>query len=254
MNNKGVNIKSCIILAVILLIALFFVFYLLNTEKNNMKARPIREETTSTTIKKLNNDETTSTTIAIDNNVEISTPVNVEDVSNFASSLSDIIKDLSFFDNYSITTFYHGVEFNFNCTNYDIDKGECLEGSGLMKVDNALYPLYTYTNSNDNYLLRSDDYYILLNDDFVLLLTSNSKTSKGSARIFDRNGVSIGNLSDTLTSYIYQGELYSRLYPNIQDNKLYYYACSNNQVFIKYIDLGNYGNDQILERVEGTCY
>ena len=246
MNKKGNNIKSYIALVVILLAALVFIFYLLDSEKNNRKAKPISDNNTtvSTTTNK-ESDETTTTTIAVDNNTEVSTP---------AGPLSDVIENLSFIGNYSITTYYHGVEFDFNCTNYDINSDSCLEGSALMKVNDLLYPLYTYDNESDNYLLRGDDYYISLDDNIVLLYTSNSGVSVGSARVFDRSGMSLGTLTNTLTSYVYNNNLHTKMYPNFEDNRIYYYACENNRVAVKYAEVNDYNNSHVLEYVEGSCY
>lgn len=263
MNNKGTNIRSYVILAVILISALVFVFYLFNSEKEARKAKPIADEVETTEVveneeKEVEEEEeettTTTTTVAVDNNESNVTPVNTEPVSNFSAPLTDVIDGLEFIRDYSVTTFFHGVEFDFNCTNFDENQNSCLEGSALMKVDNALYPLYTYSNQTDNYLLRGNDYYIILRDDIVVLYTANSGVSAGSARIFDRNGTSLGALPDTLTSYVYQGKLYSKIYPSIEENTMYYYTCTDNQVVIKSVVIGNFGDIQILEPVEGSCY
>ena len=253
MNKKGSSIKSYIFIIVVLLLALVFIFYLLNSEKEDRKPKPMTNKTEIPT-KESNTEDNTTTTVVVDNNEESSIPINIESVSNFKASLADITDGLAFINNYSVTTYFHGVEFTFKCTNFDEGQKKCLDGSGLMKVNNALYPLYTYSNDTENYLLRGEDYYIILNDDTVILYTSNSGVNAGDARIFDRNGNSIGKLNNTLTPYVFEGVLYKKTYPNIQDNTIYYYSCENNQVVIKSRELGNNANEQIIQSVEGSCY
>lgn len=255
MNKKGKSsIRSYIAVVVILVCALIFIFYLLETEKNRLNAKPMTEENVkSTGVLEIPEGETTSTTIAIDHNEGVSKPINVEPVSNFDASLKDIIGDLGFFGDYNVTTFYHGVEFTFKCNNYNEESGICSGGSGLMKVNDALYPLYTYENENYNYLLRGDDFYIRLDDSMVLLYTSNI-TSVGDARIFDLRGTQLGTLNNTLTSYKLGTSVLNKLYPNVEDNKIYYYACVNNQVVVNYVELGNYDAINQLEVIEGSCY
>lgn len=255
MNKKGNNIKSYVILVIILLAALIFIFYLLDSEKKNRQAKPITEETNSASLdKNSDKDKTTSTTILVDNNKETNVTVNVEKVSNFAASLSDIIGNTIFSNDYDITTYFHGVEFDFKCTNFDEEANTCTSGSALMKVEDVLYPLYTYSNDQNNYLRRSDDYYIILNDELVILYTSYSGVSTGNARIFDRSGKQITTLQNTLTSYLYKDKLYTKIYPNIKENTFYYYSCSNNHVLIKYTELSDLAKQAILESVEGSCY
>lgn len=255
MNEKGKgNARSYIAVVVILVCALIFIFYLLETEKKRLNAKPMTEETVKMTSEVLLPEgETTTTTIAINNNEGVSTPINVEPVSNFEANLSDIIGDLGFFADYNVTTFFHGVEFTFKCNAYDEEAGICNGGSALMKVNDALFPLYTYNDDEGNFLLRGEDYYILLNDNMVMLYTSNvSKT--GNARIFDLRGTQIGTINDTLTSYKFGDKYLKNLYPNIEDNNIYYYSCRNNQVVINSVELGNYENVEVLETVEGSCY
>lgn len=254
MNKKGNNIKSYIILVIILLVALAFIFYLLDSEKKNRQATPITKGTNNANLDKSSKEKTTSTTIMIDNNREPNVSVSVEKVSNFAASLSDIIGNTIFSNDYDITTYFHGVEFDFKCTNFDNDANACTSGSALMKADDALYPLYTYSNDKDNYLKRSDDYYIILNDDVVILYTSYPGVSSGNARIFNRSGMQIATLEDTLSSYVFNSKLYTKIYPNIEENTLYYYSCSNNKVLIKYAKLDDLSKQEILESVEGSCY
>lgn len=255
MNEKGKgNIGSYIAVVVILVCALIFIFYLLETEKTRLNAKPMTEEVTKTKeTTTLSAGETTTTTIVVNNNEGVSTPINVEPVSNFDANLSDIIGDLGFFGNYNVTTFFHGVEFTFKCNNYDEPSGICSGGSALMKVNDALYPLYTYTDASSNFLLRGEDYYILLNDDMVLLYTSNIN-STGNARIFDLRGTQVGALNNTLTSYKLGESVMKKLYPNIEDNKIYYYSCNNNQVVVNSVELGNYEAVELLETIEGSCY
>lgn len=113
------------------------------------KANPMTTITTTTSYSE--NDSQVTTQVVIDNNEENKKPVKLEEVSNFSASLNQIIDTLSFLGNYDLTTYYHGVEFNFKCTNYDTNNDNCIEGSALMKENNSLYPLFTYSNDNDNY-------------------------------------------------------------------------------------------------------
>ncbi len=256
MKNKGnKSARSYIAVVIILICALVFIFYLLESEKDKFKAKPMTEKVTKVTkTVQTQEGETTTTTILVDNNEGVTTPINVEPVSNFQSNLREIIGDLGFFGNYNVTTFYHGVEFTFKCTSYSEELGECSAGSALMKINDALYPLYTYNEEIDNYLLRGEDYYILLNDDFVLLYAGSTSASSGEARIFDNRGVQIGTLKNTLTSYKINDRIYNKLYPNIEDGIIYYYSCDNNTVVIKSSVLGNYDAQEILETIEGSCY
>lgn len=255
MNNKGKgNVRTYIAVVVILVCALIFIFYLLETEKARLNAKPMTNEVTkSTSTTALPVGETTTTTIAINNNIGVTKPINVEPVSNFQASLSEIIGDLGFFGDYNVTTFFHGVEFTFKCNNYDEASGLCNGGSALMKINDALYPLYTYNEEAGNFLLRGDDYYILLNDDLVMLYTSNVSLP-GDARIFDLRGTQMGTLRNTLTSYKVGSNLMKRLYPEMEDNRMYYYACINNQVVINSFELGNYDDLELLETIDGSCY
>lgn len=249
MNNKGYGShKSYIAVIVILICALIFIFYLLNTEKKRVMSKPITEGVKET--QKIDNsyeEETTTTTVAVDHNEGVTGPINVEPVSNFKSGLDEIIGDLSFFEDYNVTTYYHGVEFTFRCSDFDPSSYKCVGGSALMRVNNALYPLYTYTRDEDNYLLRGKDYYIELNDDMVILYTNKE------SRIFDLAGNQVGTIRNTLTSYNYNGKVFNKMYPNYEDGKIYYYACENNQVVISSADVNNYDNVETLETVEASC-
>lgn len=249
MNNKGYgSARSYIAVIVILICALIFIFYLLNTEKKRVMSKPMTEgERKTLKTEEINNGETTTTTVAIDHNEGVTGPVNIEPVSNFATNLEEIISNLTFFENYNVTTYYHGVEFTFRCNNFDGTSDKCTGGSALMRVNNNLYPLYTYNNVEDNYLLRGEDYYIELNDSMVILYTNKE------SRIFDLFGNQVGTLKNTITSYNYNGKIFNKIYPNYEDDKIYYYTCVNGQAVINSADVNNYENVEILETVEASC-
>ncbi len=242
MNDAGNrSLKSYIVVVVILILAIVFILWMLNLVKRDMQAKPMRDNANTT--------EEVTTTNRDENEVSSTEPV-----SNFFASLMDIIDGLNFFENYDVTTYYHGVKFNFKCGAYDIETSTCLEGSGLMAIDDALYPLFTYTNQSDNFLLRGNDFYIILVDDFVYLLDNNAAVSPGSIRVFNRMGQSVATIDNAISAYKNNGVILEKLYPSIESNQLYYYACVNNSVVINSVDIGDFKRIQRIESVEGICY
>lgn len=209
--------------------------------------------TITTTTSYSENDSQVTTQVVIDNNEENKKPVKLEEVSNFSASLNQIIDTLSFLGNYDLTTYYHGVEFNFKCTNYDTNNDNCIEGSALMKENNSLYPLFTYSNDNDNYFKNGKDFYIYFSDDLVVLVNNYVGVYSGNARFFDRKGNALGSVANVITGYKYGDTLYQGIYPNIEDGRFYYYSCNKGVVNISSVGIGNYKDVIFEEGVEGTC-
>lgn len=254
MNKEGKsNKKNYIAVFIVLVAALIFVFYLLNLAKPEKKAKPMTTQSTTSGV--VSENDVTSQVVVDNNsnNTEIKTPVVIEEISSFSASLYDIISNLSFYSNYDLTTYYHGVEFNFKCTNYDANTDKCHEGSALMKENNVLYPLFTYSNDNDNYFNNGKDFYIYFGDDLVVLVNNYVGVYVGNARFFDRNGSSLGSVSNVITGYKYGDNLFRGLYPNIEDNRFYYYSCNNGSVNISSVGIGNYKDLVIEEAIDGTC-
>lgn len=252
MNKEGKsNKKNYVAVFAVLVLSLIFVTCMLNMFKPEKKAKPMTTEATTTIA--IDEENSTTTQVIIDNNEENKPPVNVESVSNFDSSLYEIISSLSFYGNYDLTTYYHGVEFNFKCTNYNTDTDECLEGSALMKESNVLYPLFTYSNENDNYFNNSKDFYISFSDNMVVLVNNYVGVYAGTARFFDRKGNNLGTVNNVITGYKYGDNLFRGIYPNIEDNRFYYYYCNNGVVNISSVGLGNYKDIIVEEAVDGTC-
>lgn len=253
MNKEGKsNKKNYIAVFIVLIAALIFVFYLLNMTKPEKKAKPMTTQATTTSF--VGDEEMVTTQVVIDNNdTGNKTPVKIEEVSSFNTSLYDIISPLSFYGNYNLVTYYHGVEFNFKCTNYDANTDMCHEGSALMKENNVLYPLFTYSNDNDNYFNKGKDFYIYFGDNLVVLVNNYVGVYSGNARFFDRKGSSLGSVNNVITGYKYGDNLYQGLYPNIEDNRFYYYSCNNGSVNISSVGLDSYKDVVIEETVDGTC-
>lgn len=254
MNKEGKSNKNnYIAILIILICALIFVFYLLNMAKPEKKAKPMTTKSTTTGV--IWDGEEVTTQVVIDNNnIDSTMPAVIEEVSSFNASLYEIISNLSFYGNYDLTTYYHGVEFNFKCTNYDTDADRCHEGSAVMKENNVLYPLFTYSNENDNYLNKGEDFYIFFGDDLVVLVDNYVGVYSGKARFFDRKGKIHGLINNVITGYKHGDDLYRRIYPNIEDNRFYYYSCNKGTVDISSVGLNDFKDIVIEEAVEGTCF
>lgn len=253
MNKEGKsNKKNYIAVFIVLVAALIFVFYLLSLAKPERKAKPMTTQVSSTSAI-VDGEEVTTQVVVDNNNTDPKPPVVIENVSSFNASLYEIISSLSFYSNYDLTTYYHGVEFNFKCTNYDANTDKCHEGSALMKENNVLYPLFTYSNDNDNYFNKSKDFYIYFCDDLVVLVNNYVGVYAGNARFFDRNGSSLGTVRNVITGYKYGDDLYQSLYPNIEENRFYYYSCNNGSVNVSSVGIGNYKDIVVEEAIDGTC-
>lgn len=250
MNKEGKsNKKNYIAVLIVLVTCLIFMFYLINTTEQTKKAKPMTEAPTTSYV----GTDLTTTQVVIDNNEENNTQITLEPVSTFDASLYDIINTLSFYGNYDLTTYYHGVEFNFKCTSYDTNTDTCVEGSALMKENSALYPLFTYSNANDNYFNNGKDFYISFGDDLVILVNNYVGVFAGNARFFDRSGNSLGTVNNVITGYKYGDTLYQGLYPNIEEGRFYYYSCNNGSLGISSVGIGNYKDVVFEEGVDGTC-
>lgn len=191
----------------------------------------------------------------VENNVQItSTPTTkVLELKNFQTSLKNIVNGFSITGNYKISTNYNGMEFNFNCTNYDGETNTCLGGSGLIKFNDVLLPLYTYTSDADNYLLRSDDYYLFVTDKNIILSFINNE-KKGIIKFYDKSGNFIKEINNYISGYSINGTYYSGLTPKIDNNNLIYYACNNGLVTIKGLNLDNFQDLLTEENISnGVC-
>lgn len=245
MNNKGKsNKKSYIILFVILLVAFIGIFVLLEIAKNERKSKPLKENSTTPTI----NIVTTTNVIEPDKNEEIG-------VKNFNASLEEIINGKTFYYDYEVSIKYSGALFDFNCTKYNEANSICVSGSGLMNTGNALIPLYTYENSEENYLLHQEDYYIIVNDNYIILTTNYVNKSSGNIRVYDKEGRFISKYNNVITGYKLNNKIVKRLYPNISDNLIYYYICDKNEVKIVSSNIEKNGNINYQEKiVNASCY
>lgn len=251
MNNKG-NIKSYIAVSFILLMSLVLVFYMLNSAKKEQKAKPI----TSSNIISNKKDKTDDVKIETSDKGENTVNDDIKlEVYNFETTLGTISDRLNIFGDYKEMTIYNGVKFNFNCVVYDEESFTCIEGSALMNVDDALIPLFTYSNPTDNYFLRSDNYYIILNDDFIILSYSVIGVSSGELRIYDRKGNLLKQVNNVVLGFKKNGEIKNNIYPSINNNALYFNTCENNNVVNNSIDFNNINNVLRNKVINGvSCY
>lgn len=271
MNDKGKSsFRSYVALFILLFGALIIIFYLLFAAANERKSRPLKENSTttkeiSTTTKKSDEDTSTTSTVATTTTTtkKLSISEEVENipskdepviVTNFSSSLNQIVEGYVFDRDYSVELRYSGAKFNFNCTNFDKINGKCISGSGLMDAGTALIPLYTYDNDTDNYLNRLKDYYIIINDKNIILAYANSFKSVGKVKIYDRNGKFIEELNNLIVGYKDKGIEDVGYYPTITDNILYYYTCTDNAVKVYGYDLNSSDSIGLVEEISGTCY
>lgn len=226
-NNRG-NVRTYIILFLILGVAIIGIIFLLQmTEKAN-KATPLKNNNTEATDKE---DEPIIAT-------------------NFSSALTDIIGTNRFLENYKEEIIFSGAVFNFNCTSYDEEKMVCQEGSGLMNLGSALIPLFTYKSEEENYLKRSDDYYIVVNDNYVILIYNYVGVEKGVAKVYSRAGDYMYDIENVITGYTEGSTTSGGLYPNVDGNTITYYACIQNNVKIASLDLTNPDEIEYLEDIE----
>lgn len=234
-------IAAIIILIIAAILSIILINYSNKLENNNKKTifkNSDVETTTTTNINSQDNanqDNTSGDTVDAGNYV----------VSNFSASLSDILNGVTPNGDYSYNTIYSGARFDFNCTNYDTNSNTCTKGSGLMTTSNAVIPLYTYDNENDNYLNKSDDYYIIVTDDNIILLMNSE------AKVYDKSGNYITSVYNIIYNYKYGDEDINLNYPFFtKDNKFDYYTCDNGIVHIKEVDInypGDILNDEILD-------
>lgn len=226
--NQG-SAKTYLILFIILFVAIVGIILMLNMAENAHKAAPLKNDSTSDTTKKV--DE----------------PIIV---TNFSSSLMDIIGNNRFLDNYKEEVFYSGAVFNFNCTSYDEENKICKEGSGLMNTGSALVPLFTYKTEEENYLKRANDYYIIVNDDFIILVMNEVGVKKGVAKVMSRQGKYMYDIENVITGYREGEELYQGIYPSIKDNVITYYACESKKVKVLSLDLKKHEEIEYLDDID----
>lgn len=268
MNDKGKSsFKSYIALFIIMIGAVVLIFYLLISAANERKRKPLsnNESTTTkiTTTKKVDDIESTTASTTTTTTKKLSIVEEVEDdplkdepviVTNFKSSLSEITKGYRFEGNYHVELRYSGAKFNFNCTNFDKLKNECVAGSGLMDAGTALVPLYTYNKDEENYLTRPKDYHIIITDEYIILSFANSFKETGIVKIYDRKGKFIVELKDLILSYKADNKEHQGLYPTLNEGLIYYYTCDSNFVKVYGYDIKNLNSLGLIEQINGTCY
>lgn len=247
-DTKGKSsIASYIILVIVLVMAVIAIFMLLNAAKEQATAKPLTTTTTTTTIEVIESERTTTTVTTTTRKLSISeeiqgttTKVVIPEeikVENFTASLETIINGANFDFDYSVSREYSGARFNFNCTKYDDKNLVCVEGSGLMNIGTGLYPLYTYTDPNDNILMRQYDYFITVTDKYVILIETNSFKSTGEAKIYDKNGTFITSVDRVIMAYRVGAKEYYRIHPTLNGNILYYYSCDDGIVHVTSLNL-----------------
>ena len=189
------------------------------------------------------------------NNNKVTNTKNVDNttVKNFNASLADILYGKALSGNYNIETIYMGAKFNFNCTDYRENK--CNSGSALLTIGNTLLPLYTYDNEDDNYYNYASDYYIIVNDNNIILTENHVGNRAGTIKIYDKNGNKLSEIKKVITGYKSNDELINQLYPNIKNDKLYYYICDNNQVYSNSVSINNTSVVETNKKVNGVkCF
>lgn len=252
MNNKGSK-KSYIAVIVILICALVLVFYLLESAKMDYKAKPITKKTTET-INVLDPEESEKNA-----NIPVEVPSEVADEKiesiPFATNLQTIIGNKILIENYKINIVYSGTKFSFKCTTYDESTVTCLEGSALMTVNDVPIPLFTYSNTNENFFERSKDFYIIVTENNIIVSYSNVGISPGVLKVYDKKGELLTTDESVILGYRFNGEMKRERYPIIMDNIMYYNACENNQVVTKKIDYNLGTNFETVNVVPNSiCY
>ncbi len=244
-NTKKVSISiivAIIILVIGAIVSIFLINYSNKLENNNKTIVKNNDVTTTTTISNKDNNNQSSQS-SDDNNSSIDASKYV--VSNFSASLTDILNGVTPNGDYAYNTVYSGARFDFNCTNYDTDSNTCSKGSGLMTTSDAIIPLYTYDNEDNNYLNKTDDYYIIVNDSNIILLMNSE------AKVYDKKGNYLTSVYNIIYNYKYGDEDINLNYPFFtKDNKFDYYTCDNGTVHIKEVDInypGDILNDEILD-------
>lgn len=255
---KGNKLSTSTIVAIIILvISSICMFMLLNVTAKSKKARAnnfndiiTSDITTTTDVSDIVVDELPDITEDNDQTQEIN-------VTNFASSIKDILSGYEEVGNYKIELIHNGAVFNFNCTSYNEESNTCLSGSALMNIGSAVLPLYSYDNESDNYYNHQEDYYIIVNDNYIILTTNTAGKKAGSMKIYDKQGNIKHEIQNVITGYIENDVLDNEYYPNIsdEDGNMYYYACANNSVKIVGVSTSDFSTvvrDELVPDVR--CY
>ena len=182
-----------------------------------------------------NNEETTTTTTTVEATTNAPSESEEESVS-YVAKLSDIIGNNSIENDYSLSIDYQGTNYYFKCTNYDDIKKVCNSGLGLLQYNKTSIPLYTFSDSEKDYLTNGEDFYIIVNGNYVVF------TYRENSKVYTANGEQYLELNNIITSYEVSDNKNSAInnaYPSISDNTLYYYICDTNTVFKRGLSLEN---------------
>ncbi len=223
--REGIGKRTIIILIVVMIMAVALTMLMINYGKELVTTKPIN----SGVVEEVTTKSTTQ-------------PTEIK-VNNFAISLMDILKNEDFTIDYAYTSYYEGAKFDFNCTKYDESENTCLEGSALMTVNTTLIPLFVYQNSQENYFEHAQDYYIIVTDQYIILLYNTVPTSAGEIKVYDREGNHLKTLDNAITGYNLNNKTYDSLYPNITENRLYYYTWHDKAVKVASVSLNDIKND-----------
>lgn len=244
MNNKGIKQTTMyIILAIILIIALIVIFYLVENNNMSRSARPLKTSSTSAS---------STTKPEITNGKEDNNKHEDLVASPFSAPLSDIIYGYVFDGNYKVSINHNNVMFDFNCNNYNEAELSCTEGSGLMRYNNLIIPLYSYTGSANNVLDFAEDYYIDMKDNYIFLTNNHVGVNAGKTSIYNEYGNLIGEIENVVTGYMLNGKKYNVLYPNYESQELTFYYLNNGLIKIGYVELSDPKIISELEIVEGA--
>lgn len=245
MNNKGIKqTKMYIILVIIFIIALIAIFYLVESNNEASRAKPLTTSSTSTLATMLTNEETDKNNESSEQKDLFATP--------FSTPLSDIIYGYEFDGNYKVSINYNNVIFDFNCNNYNDTELSCVEGSGLMRYNNLIIPLYTYIGRENNILDFAEDFYIDMQDNYIFLTSNHIGVSLGKTSIYNDQGTLIGEVDNVVTGYMLDGRKYNVLYPNYSAQELTFYYVQNGLIKIGYVDVTDPKRISEIEIVPGA--
>lgn len=249
MKNKGLKLsKMYVILAIIFIIALVSIFALIKNTKSSNRAKPISNFNTN----KVSSNRSTTKEASENKNIDTPPSGTLETAYPISVPLSEVIYGYEFKNNYHVSINYKNIIFDFNCNKYNEEIASCDEGSGLMRYNDLVIPLYTYKESNNNILDFAEDYYIDMKDNYIFLTNNHVGVSSGSTKIYNNQGSLLGEVSNVVTGYILKGKKYNVLYPSYSDNGLTFYYIDNGIVKIGYVDVTDPKVINELEVVEGA--
>lgn len=230
MNEEG-N-KKIIIPLIVLSILLFGVIVITIIVNNQRKEKPITIDYTTTPIK--------------DNNENLNVDAKPVVVTNFQESLDNIdsLGILKGIESKQIN--YSGAIFNFKCSSYNDDT--CSSGSLTMNVGTTMLPIYTFNYAEENYGMHSEDIFIGVNDQYILI-AYNSEPIR--MKVYSRTGNFINEFNDGLFYYYLGNEKIGPSYPSLSE-KITYYTCSDNNIYLKSITPTNMDDVSLNVKIEGA--